>query len=94
MAVDNSTILDNVWLHATNDYQQRIPNSTQASVAQTMKHLFDPMNARYLLTRALSPMALPCRSWVSSGLSRTTTRMMTRRFTRCTARRLRSGSIP
>lgn len=48
MAVDNSTILDNVWLHATNDYQQRIPNSTQASVAQTMKALFDPMNGRYL----------------------------------------------
>ena len=48
MAVDNSTILDNVWLNATNDYQQRIPNSTQASVAQTMKALFDPMNGRYL----------------------------------------------
>ena len=42
MSVDNSTILDNVWLNATNDYQQRIPNSTQASVAQTMKALFDP----------------------------------------------------
>jgi hypothetical protein len=48
MAVDNSTILDNVWLHQTNDYQQRIPNSTQATIEQTMRKLFDPMNGRYL----------------------------------------------
>ena len=48
MAVDNSTITDNVWLHQTNDYQQRVPNSTQGTQAQTMNALFDPMNGRYL----------------------------------------------
>lgn len=40
----NSTILDSIWLSGTNDYQQRIPNSTQGDIAQTVKALFDPMN--------------------------------------------------
>lgn len=44
MAVDNSTILDKIWLEGTNDYQQRVPNSTQGSVAQSMDAIFSPMN--------------------------------------------------
>lgn len=47
MATDNNTIISNVYLAATNDYQQRIPDPTQASIAQTMKALFDPMNKAY-----------------------------------------------
>lgn len=44
MAVKNSTILGKIWLAGTNDYQQRVPDPTQASVASTMKCLFSPMN--------------------------------------------------
>lgn len=47
MATDNNTIISSVYLAATNDYQQRIPDPTQASIAQTMKALFDPMNKAY-----------------------------------------------
>lgn len=47
MAVDNATILDRVRLVATNDYQQRIPATTQGSIASTMRALFDPLNREY-----------------------------------------------
>ena len=47
MAVDNNTILEKVYLSATNDYQQRIPDPTQSSISQTVKALFDPMNQKY-----------------------------------------------
>ena len=44
MAAKNSTILGKIWLAGTNDYQQRVPDPTQSSVASTMKCLFSPMN--------------------------------------------------
>lgn len=44
MAVKNSTILGKIWLNGTNDYQQRVPNPSQARMSETMKALFDPMN--------------------------------------------------
>lgn len=47
MAVDNYTILHDIWLRGTNDYQQRIPEPTQTNIAQTMGALFDPMNSNY-----------------------------------------------
>lgn len=48
MATDNNTIITSVYLAATNDYQQRIPDPTQSSIDATMKALFDPMNKKYL----------------------------------------------
>lgn len=47
MAVDNATILDRVRLVATNDYQQRIPATTQGGIASTMRALFNPLNREY-----------------------------------------------
>lgn len=47
MAVDNYTILHDIWLRGTNDYQQRIPEPTQTNIDQTMGALFDPMNQNY-----------------------------------------------
>lgn len=47
MATDNATILHDVWLHGTNDFQQRIPEPTQGNIDATMKSLFDPMNRQY-----------------------------------------------
>lgn len=47
MATDNVTILGNIWLNATNDYQQRIPQATQQGISATMDALFDPMNRQY-----------------------------------------------
>ena len=47
MAVDNYTILHNVWLNGTNDFQQRIPEPTQTNLQQVMQALFDPMNHMY-----------------------------------------------
>ena len=47
MAVKNSTILDQVWLSATNDYQQRIPRASQEGVTKVAKALFQPMNRNY-----------------------------------------------
>ena len=47
MAVKNSTILDQIWLSATNDYQQRIPRASQAGVSAVAKSLFEPMNRNY-----------------------------------------------
>ena len=47
MAVNNSTILDQIWLNATNDYQQRVPRASQTNVATVAKFLFAPMNRNY-----------------------------------------------
>lgn len=44
---NNNTIMAKSWLAATNDFQQRVPNPTQAGVAATMDALFQPMNAQY-----------------------------------------------
>ena len=44
MAVENSTILDRIWLSGTNDYQQRIPPTTQNDIAATQAALFAPEN--------------------------------------------------
>ncbi len=40
MAVNNATILDQIWLKGTNDYQQRVPKATQAGVTATMKAIY------------------------------------------------------
>lgn len=47
MATNNSTILEKVWLNASNDFQQRIPRPTQSSISRTVDALFDPMNRTY-----------------------------------------------
>lgn len=47
MATDNNTILTSIYLSATNDYQQRIPDPTQSKISATMDALFDPMNRSY-----------------------------------------------
>ena len=47
MATDNATILANVWLNGTNDFQQRVPDPTQHGIDATMDALFDPMNKAY-----------------------------------------------
>lgn len=47
MATDNYTILHDIWLRGTNDYQQRIPEPTQTNIDSTMGALFDPMNLNY-----------------------------------------------
>lgn len=44
MAVKNSTILANSWLQGTSDYQQRVPDPTIATQAQTIAAIFDPLN--------------------------------------------------
>ena len=44
---DNHTILHNIWLNGTNDFQQRIPEPTQTNITQVMETLFDPMNKMY-----------------------------------------------
>lgn len=47
MAVNNSTILDRVWLEGTWEYQQRVPQATQQGVAAVAEFLFDPLNKMY-----------------------------------------------
>ena len=44
MAEKNSTIMASVWLEATNDFQQRIPNPTIHGIDKTIGALFDPLN--------------------------------------------------
>lgn len=44
MAVNNATILDNIWLNGTNDYQQRVPKATQAGVAETQRAIYSDRN--------------------------------------------------
>lgn len=48
MAVNNSTILDRIWLAGTNDYQQRIPQASQQGIAATQAALFAPENLNML----------------------------------------------
>lgn len=45
MGVLNSTILEQVWLSGTNDYQQRIPRPLQNQYHQHVQAIFDPYNA-------------------------------------------------
>lgn len=47
MAQKNGTILKKAWLAGTNDYQQRIPDPSQAGISATMDALFAPMNGQY-----------------------------------------------
>lgn len=47
MATDNATIIRDVWLHGTNDFQQRIPEPTQNNIDSTVQALFEPMNKQY-----------------------------------------------
>lgn len=44
MAENNSTILASVWLKGTNDFQQRVPDPTQAGISATVSALLDPLN--------------------------------------------------
>lgn len=48
MAADNSSIMQAVWLSGTNDFQQRIPEPSIHSLADTEQALFSPMNRAYL----------------------------------------------
>ena len=45
---DNTTILANAFLEASTDFQQRVPDPSQRSVAQVAQFLFKPMNKKYL----------------------------------------------
>ena len=45
MAENNSTIMAAVWLNGTNDYQQRVPNPTQAGISATIDALTNPLNS-------------------------------------------------
>ena len=47
MATNNSTILEKVWLNASNDFQQRVPRPTQGNIGKTVDALLDPMNRQY-----------------------------------------------
>lgn len=47
MAQNNNTIMAKAWLVGTNDFQQRIPDPTQAGLSATMSALFAPMNGMY-----------------------------------------------
>lgn len=44
---NNNTIAYKAWLNGTNDFQQRIPNPTQAGISSMVEALFQPMNAAY-----------------------------------------------
>lgn len=48
MATNNTTIAGRVYLSATNDFQQRVPDPTVAGIDATSKFLFKPNNGRYL----------------------------------------------
>ena len=50
---NNTTIMNAVWLEASDDFQQRIPNPSQAGIAATTKALFEPFN-RPLLNQFMS----------------------------------------
>lgn len=41
-----STILSNIWLAGSNDFQQRVPDPAQAGIARTMEAILDPMNGQ------------------------------------------------
>ena len=55
MAEKNSTIMASVWLEATNDFQQRIPNPTIHGIDATLGALFDPLNNDICGTILLPP---------------------------------------
>lgn len=42
MAEKNATILDAIWDQGSNDYQQRVPRTTQEGISKTMAALEDP----------------------------------------------------
>lgn len=46
--VNNTTVLANAYLEASTDFQQRVPDPSQHSVAQVSEFLFKPMNKKYL----------------------------------------------
>lgn len=46
--VSNATIMARAWLDGTSDYQQRIPDVTQAGIHRTAEALLDPLNGEYL----------------------------------------------
>lgn len=46
--VPNTTVLANAFLEASTDFQQRVPDPSQSSVAQVSEFLFKPMNRKYL----------------------------------------------
>lgn len=50
---NNTTIMNAVWLEASDDFQQRIPNPSQVGIAATTKALFEPFN-RPLLNQFMS----------------------------------------
>ena len=45
---DNTTVLANAFLEASTDFQQRVPNPSQHSLAKVSEFLFKPMNKKYL----------------------------------------------
>lgn len=45
---NNTTVLANAFLEASTDFQQRVPDPSQHSVAQVAEFLFKPMNKKYL----------------------------------------------
>lgn len=45
MPVNNTTILNRVWLNASSDYQQRVSDVTKTGTARVFKDLFTPANA-------------------------------------------------
>lgn len=47
MSTDNATIIRDIWLNGTNDFQQRIPDPTQGNIQATIDALFEPMNRQY-----------------------------------------------
>lgn len=40
MAVKNATVLHQIWLEGTNDFQQRVPEPTQGNIAEVQKAIF------------------------------------------------------
>ena len=48
MALTNSVLTEKIWLEASNDFQQRIPNPTINSLDATWRALFKPGNNAYL----------------------------------------------
>ncbi len=48
MATNNTSIMGRVYLSATNDFQQRVPDPTISGIDATSEFLFKPNNGRYL----------------------------------------------
>ena len=48
MPVNNSTILNRVWLNASSDYQQRISDVTKTGTARVFRDLFAPANTAWM----------------------------------------------